>query len=192
MNSIDWFIAVHLPLIFGINFYYGRALLLGIACAHDEQHRMTPLSPWYFFMHKFKWHGVATAACIALCAVVGCIAGRFVFAVQFAGATLDMFLTYLGLYLAWIGSSCAVITVLAPRFREPMFLAIMGTLIGPPLGVAVLFLLRFSVMQWIFPGGQPGDVEGFWFFTLPSLTAFCLTWHYVRFKLDRAWFRFED
>jgi len=187
-----WYFGTLAPIVFLASLYYSHSLLLGIACARDEQHRMTSLSPWNFFMRKFKWRGIGIGVGLAPWVMFGTFLARYVnhrtywrFHMSFQNALGDYELTDLVMVVGIIYFSFAAITVLAPRFRSPIPSAASGTVI--------VILYMNGVIELVEQTSVPQtNSTALILFTFPGLAMVVLSWLYVRFVLNRAWFRFES
>lgn len=167
-------------------------MLIGIACARDEQHRMTPLSPWHFFMRKFKWCGIGIAVGLVPWSVCGNIMAMYAFRrfspyldMSFQDILHEIDFSQVVIVLGLICVSITSITLLAPRFKSPWSAAMSGTIIGLLYLSGVLFLVEQTSIRQT-------NATALMLFTCPGLAMVIFSWLYVRFKLDLAWFRFEN
>lgn len=193
--------AVYAAFIFPLAYLYSLALTRGMACACDEQHRMTPLSPWSYFWMKSKRLLILTACLAPPCLLV---ANVFTFSEFFGGtstwgeaiARIWRLRIMSGGYdrprFIWIYISSpalmslifTTITLIAPRNSSPLLSATFGLSLG-----LLLFWIYIAAIQ-----RTSGDLaKGLsYLFPLLAILSLILTWLYVRFRLDRAWFRFEN
>lgn len=110
----------------------------------------------------------------------------FVARVPTAPASIwEVFATTGFFYFGMIGVSFAAITLLAPRFKSPRAMMFSGTVVG-----VFYFALSMFLFDWIDSNGDGEDYS--LQIAIIGLAALTLTWLYVRFKLDRTWFRFES
>lgn len=191
MSVWSFNIAVMWAILFPISLAYEYAVRRGLRNARDEQHRMTPLSPWRFFTRGFRM----PATWIAIVALP----------YYFCASVIEGLLSYLNSsqfpdwqflfsaeHIHWImvtdlpspGGhtlvSCALITLVAPRFGNLGIAAFLGATL------VTISLDRLGVTLWSYL--MPKDA---WNMLGVGVAAFVVSWFYVRFKLNRAWFRFE-
>lgn len=207
------FLGIPMLGVFVASFYYSRAILFGLACARDEQHRMTPLSPWYFFMREFKPRGIWIAIGFVLWAVGETSMIEHVmyayyvkYSIGFENVLSAFEFVYYSLHVGMICGAFAFITLLAPRFKSPMAVALIGAVIGPLPHLCLIFSVAFNNFfiqdflddTYLFLTGGPSPFGITWLFVyqaslfLIGPAALVLTWLYVRFVLNRAWFRFDS
>jgi len=207
----DW--GIRAGFIFVASFFYAQALGTGIDCAIDEQHRMTPLSPWRFFVRGFKPKALYIAAGVApwiVCTttVVMVVVDERLWGWQFIVWKVwdrDRFPLY-ALNFGILGVAFSVITLFITRFRSLTSVAVFGTFIG--LMPFVVFDVLCDWMDY-FPHHTYGDyfrphgpphVRYYvyfgiliqWYYGSFGIVFLCLSWLHVRFRLDRAWFRFHN
>lgn len=171
--------------VFGISVYYSWAISLGIASAHEDKHQFTSPSHWGLFMRKFKPHGIWIAVGLVPWILYGNAMRRYAFLARFWDAVLAFDIIDFGLHLGTIGIAFAGITLLAPRLRSPVMAALFGTLVA-------LLPHIYIILLWEWMGINAALYHYYTIFPLSGISVFILAWLIVRFKLDRAWFRFDD
>lgn len=200
---ILYFLLIACPaaLIFPLAWLYSLALTRGIASARDEQHRMTPLSPWSYFWMKSKRLLILTA-CLAPPWLLLAIdipfptvaweinnwrLAMFVFwmEIEQSGAVPSSLLLLFNLSFFGLASLIfATITGFAPRNSRPIRLTTFGLSVGLLCwGIFIAALDRAT-----------SEYQFYAFLTLFALfgfLSFILGWLHVRFRLNRAWFRIE-
>ncbi len=181
------------PLFFTLSasLYYSHAILRGITCARDEQHRMTPESPWYFFNREFMPRGIRIALAILPWLALGTLVSVYMEDVRLniqTSSLMKLLRTFdFPLFLFFLGLLCfsfAGITLFAPRISNRAGLSAIGT----AMSFLAAFLLFALVETEILDFERDGVLNAF---AIIGAVFFWLNWRYVRRNLDRAWFRFD-
>lgn len=178
-------------------YFYCRALGEGIACARDTEHRMTLQSPWFFFMREFRprivlisiglipWLFYGAFLCSHDIIIRAWAFGADLQPDSVIAASLKHALTRLlpqNLYMASL--SFSVITLLAPRINRIWVLTSISTLV-----VFASIIIPFKLwLNGIIPLYMPYNR----YLACFGMVSLLLTWLYIRFVLNRAWFRFDD
>lgn len=177
-----------------------RAFHLGVEAAHNPDARLTPLSPWRFFLRRawkaIRWWIPLWVAWLVTLVVAG---------VGQAASNAD-FVTRLaqGLMLAAFVSTAfffgfANCVFMANRIRNSACLGIVVALLAVVETVAVFFLARAAIpsflrtYSWTNAGGTLSygtDLSIYWGWGLAALLAALALW-WLRRQGDR-WFRFEE
>jgi len=174
----------------------------GIAYARDEQHRMTPLSPWFYFWMKskpllrlvfvyaFPWLIITVTIpwVLAYSNWFTFISWKDAFPAFWKELKKDDVLRWLltmdVISIMGLASLMfATITTIAPRLSSSLLIASIG------VGFAMLLWRILMLLCGAYHIGSE-TVAGP--FSLLSILSFVLVWLHVRFKLNRAWFRFDD
>jgi len=143
-------LGIPLAAIYLLGYLYARAMLRGLASARDQQHRLTPRSPWFYFDREYA----STARRIKF-ASLPCLAGSisapwFLPNMYFGGIeSLWVPVAYLLDWIPVLGLTLALIVLFAPSFRSPLGLAVAGLIMGYFLRTCAWWSLR---IPWI-----PGD-----------------------------------
>lgn len=178
------------------SYFYSKAILVSLAYAAREEHRVTPLSPCVFFLRKFKWLGLGFATFLIPWVVVvldisfyldvgRLLRGNRGFWEGLCEGFGGSYFFYYGSCFGQIAFLSAVITFVAPRFASAWALALIGTLVGIIPEVCLAFLVRamsipvgdFYYREIVFYAGH---------------SIFAITCLYIYFVLDRKWFRFDS
>ncbi len=186
-----WYPGVFALIVLVTSYCYSRRILQGIAAVRDEQHRLTLLSPWYFFMRELKSRSGRLIIGLLLWQICGVLVRQYEFiygywlGVSSIGEILNSLISTTLLLVGVSLFSFGIITLSAPRFEHPLALAFIGTFVG-----MLCLILMSPLVQWI---GVPAENELLLNAVLIaiSLVGFCLVWLFVRYKCNRAWFHFD-
>lgn len=198
-NFFLFWIAYPVVFTFPLAYLYSLALVRGIAYARDEQHRMTPLSPWVLFSMRSKRLLIFIAALILPWMFIETSmtwiklhlgATTWSDAISWLWAEVihqeDIQMTFAMNCFGVLGRLCLVfgwITRSAPNHAGPL----LPTLIGLSLGL-MFWSILFSPS--IVTNSHDSEISAhFGFF---GLLSFVLCWLHSRFLLNREWFRFND
>jgi len=191
-----------LGLLLPFAYLYSRALIRGIEFTRIEEHRIVPEGPWFFFNRKFVPHALRLAITASLSVFIAHCGARLLQALRYSWK-LDLDLA--GSLVVWklianfglAGFLVAFITLLAPRFRSATSLTAWG------ISVALLLqsLLAWTALRtWeVEDNAERSEtfrvnpaLQAYYIFSVFGVACFYLTWLYVRRKLNRAWFRFDE
>jgi len=187
---VMWTVAVPSAFAFVVAYDYARAILIGIAAARDDQHRMTQESPWYFFDRIFKPRERRLTLAMLPWIMVGNIAswwptwhGPW----HYETPTLEVQL-FIVFYFAMLGitlMAMAIINLSAPKFKRPLSLALASVLPGIGILFAVAFTISNNTSAYF-------DAKLFAIIFIFGLSIYITSWHQARRRLDASWFRLYD
>lgn len=176
--------------------FYSRALLKGLASARDEQHRLTPQSPWFYFDREYEPRARRIGWWL-----FGVIAGDLVFnliiygygGIRYKAGVVDILQREIQIllhFLFCLGCAGAIggwLAWIAPQFKSPWTLAMAGSLPGFVIIACLLFLVLPSVatFSWRMPAVIEGVCAGL------GANAYKVAWRDIRARPKHAWFRFQ-
>lgn len=214
--SYPWSYLVHwilLPsaIILPLAYLYSRALIQGIAYAREEQHRITPRSPWFYFQHRSERLLLFVAYLIIPWFFVTVVVP---WAVNYIPDHWARAGVKSGVKYAWnsvesefwdqviqptrygdlrtssmrtLGLVCTVfatITLLAPRIAMPLTLSMIALSPGLLFWFFVIVIEQAHIIQFT----NAKFVILFLGFGIFGCSCFIFICLYVRFGLNRAWF----
>jgi len=177
-----------------------RAFHLGVEAAHNPDARLTPLSPWRFFLRR-AWKAIRWWIPIWVVWIVVMVVGGWA---QTAGNADAITRLAQGLMLAGFVSTAffhgfANCVMMANRIRNSAYLGILVALLALIQTVAVFLLLKALMpyglrsYSWSNAAGTltyGTDLTVFWGWLLAAFVALGAFW-WLRRRGDR-WFRFEE
>jgi len=177
----------HPDFVAPLAFLYSLALEHGISNAHDDRRSSRERSPWIHLSLGANRALQLFALIVLPCLLMGLIIFSDTDSPDFLG---DAFPYYAALYFAHAGvAGCAfsIITLLAPRLPMPLLLTAIGTLSGT--------VIWCSWWRFIVAPIAKDHTDAPILFALlgvRGLLSFTSVWLYVRYRLNRAWFRFHE
>lgn len=177
----------HPAFIAPLAFLYALALEHGISNAHDDKRSFRERSPWIHLSLGTNRFLLLFALIVLPCLLMWLLIFLDTNDPEF---WRDVFPYYTALYLAHMGVAgiaFSIITLLAPRLPMPLLLTAIGTLSG-----TVIWCSGWKVI--VIPISKDYATAPIFFALLGvlGLLSFSSVWLYVRYRLNRAWFRFHE
>lgn len=161
---------------------YSSALIRSLEYAREEQHRLTPRSPWYFFDLNFdSVKGGLTVRLFLLVLLAQFATSVIVSFDPWASFSFELSGIIFYMMLGFTGYAAGFVTLIAPRFRHPSLLAISGFIFSFLILAGYLIWLDLWIPSMVLVGLIPGLGMCFHFFA----------WKSVRSQPNEKWFRLD-